>query len=128
MTQRTHLGIDAELVGTVTSLGSGTATVSLVATPSMTADDRGLVHGGFTFGLADYAAMCAVNDPNVVLGGADTRFLAPVIAGQEMVATATVTGQKGRKRTVTVAVTVEDREVMTGTFTTFVLDQHVLDG
>jgi acyl-coenzyme A thioesterase PaaI-like protein len=44
----------------------------------MAADQRGLVHGGFTFGLADYAAMVAVNDPNVVLGAAEVRFLAPV--------------------------------------------------
>ena len=30
------------------------------------------------FGAADYAAMLAVNDPNVVLGNAELRFVAPV--------------------------------------------------
>ena len=48
----------------------------------MAADGRGLVHGGFTFGLADFAAMCAVNDPNVVLGAATCKFLAPVQVGR----------------------------------------------
>ena len=128
MQQRTHLGIHAGLVGAVTSIAPGAATVSLRATAEMSADDRGLVHGGFTFGLADYAAMCAVNDPNVVLGSAETRFLAPVVQGQEMIATATVSAEKGRKRSVAVSVAVDGSEVMSGTFTCFVLDQHVLDG
>ncbi len=127
MEQRTHLGISSVLVGTVTDIGQGTATARLTATPDMSADDRGLVHGSFTFGLADYAAMCAVNDPYVVLGGANTRFLGPVSVGQTMVASATVTAHKGRKHTVQVAVQVDGKSVMSGELTCFVLDQHVLD-
>ncbi len=127
MDQRTHLGMNAELVGTVLAIGDGLATVELVGTAAMAADDRGLVHGGFTFGLADYAAMVAVNDPNVVLGGSDCRFLAPVQVGQTMLATARVEAEKGRKRTVSVSVSVGEAEVLSGTLTAFVLDQHVLD-
>ena len=127
MDQRTHLGISSALVGAATTIGEGTATAHLTATAEMGADDRGLVHGGFTFGLADYAAMCAVNDPNVVLGGAATRFLGPVRVGQTMIATATVTAAKGRKRTVEVNVQVDGKQVMTGELTCFVLDHHVLD-
>lgn len=127
MKQRTHLRIDPALVGRVTSISDGAATAELVATAPMAADDRGLVHGSFTFGLADYAAMVAVNDPTVVLGGADCRFLAPVAVGQRMVAAATVEAVKGRKRTVSVSVTVDEAEVLSGTLTCFVLDQHVLD-
>lgn len=126
MTPNTHLGIDAQLVGVPSALSPGQATVSLTTTPVMAADDRGLVHGGFVFGLADYAAMLAVNDPNVVLGAAETRFLAPVRVGEVVVATATVSGERGRKRVVEVVCAVEERQVVTGTFTTFVLDQHVL--
>ena len=59
-----------------TDLRPGYAKVTMVTTPVMSADDRGLTHGGFYFGMADYAAMLAVNDPNVVLGSADScRFL-----------------------------------------------------
>ncbi len=115
-------------MGVVERLAEGTATVGLTGQERMAADDRGLVHGGFTFGLADYAAMLAVNDPNVVLGGADCRFLAPVAVGQRMTAVAVVDEVKGRKRGVEVTVTVGDRKVFTGRFTCFVLDQHVLDG
>ncbi len=127
MEQRTHLGIDAHLVGEVLTLSEGTATVALTATAAMSADDRGLVHGGFTFGLADYAAMVAVNDPHVVLAGSSCRFLAPVRVGERMVATATLTGEAGRKRTVEVEVGVDDVTVMTGELTCFVLEHHVLD-
>lgn len=126
--QNTHLAISTELVGVVESIGEGTAIVTLEGTSDMAADDRGLVHGGFTFGLADFAAMVAVNDPNVVLGGSDCRFLAPVRVGQTMVARAQVESEKGRKRTVSVSVSVGDVEVLSGTLTAFVLDRHVLDG
>lgn len=99
----------------------------LPTTEEMGADQRGLVHGGFLFGLADYAAMLAVNDPNVVLGAADVRFKAPVRVGEEVVATANVREASGKKRTVHVTAVVDDRVVLEGTFTTFVLGQHVLD-
>ncbi|TNF25455.1 MAG: thioesterase [Deltaproteobacteria bacterium] len=125
--QRTHLAIRPELVGIVTAIGDGEATATLVATPEMAADERGLVHGGFTFGLADYAAMVAVNDPYVVLGAASCKLLAPVVVGDTMVATARVTGEKGKKRVVAVTVTVAERVVFEAELTAFALERHVLD-
>jgi len=94
----------------------------------MAADDRGLVHGGFVFGLADHAAMLAVNDPYVVLGSSEVRFVAPVRVGDEVVAHAEITETKGKKRVLAVRAIVGDREVLVGTLTAFVLEQHVLDG
>ena len=126
MEQKTHLGMNSGLVGEVLSIGDGEATVALVGASEMAADDRGLVHGGFTFGLADYAAMVAVNDPNVVLGASDCRFLAPVRVGDRMVATAKVESERGKTRVVAVSVSVGGGEVMSGTMTCFVLEKHVL--
>ncbi|MFT5684240.1 MAG: acyl-coenzyme A thioesterase PaaI-like protein [Myxococcota bacterium] len=128
MQLNTHLGINPTLCGVPEALGEGTATVTLATTEAMAADARGLVHGGFVFGLADYAAMLAVNDPNVVLGSAETRFTAPVAVGQSVTATATQTAVKGRKHTVVVVASVGEKVVFSGTFTAFVLDGHVLDG
>ena len=127
MTPNTHLAIDAALVGTPTALSEGRASVVLATTDAMAADARGLVHGGFLFGLADYAAMLAVNDPNVVLGSADTKFLAPVRVGESVRAEAQREEVKGRKHRVRVVGRVGDRAVFEGVFTTFVLDGHVLD-
>lgn len=124
----THLGLNPRLVGLLVSLDDGTATVSLKTVAEMAADDRGLVHGGFVFGAADYAAMAAVNDPNVVLGAADTRFLAPVKVGEVVELLARRAEFKGRKHVVEVTGRVAGIDVFTGIFTTFVLDRHVLEG
>lgn len=123
----THLSINPALCGEPTELEPGRAVVALVTTEAMRADAQGLVHGGFVFGLVDYAAMLAVNHPNVVLGSAEARFTAPVRVGDTVVAEAKVTSERGRKRVVETSARVGDREVFQGTLTTFVLDQHVLD-
>ncbi|HBM97497.1 TPA: thioesterase [bacterium UBP9_UBA11836] len=124
---KTHLGIDKQLCGQVVQLGEGEAVVNLTLTQNMSADVRGLVHGGFIFGLADYAAMLAVNDPNVVLGAAETRFLKPCQVGEIVEAHAKVVGEAGKKRIVEVSCKRGDVEVFKGSFTCFVLDKHVLD-
>jgi acyl-coenzyme A thioesterase PaaI-like protein len=125
---QTHHGIDRRLCGEPTAIEADRAVVALTATAEMAADDRGLVHGGFVFGAADYAAMLAVNHPNVVLGSADVRFLAPVVVGEVVVATAAVVERAGRKHRVEVSAAVGDRVVFSGVLTTFVLDAHVLEG
>lgn len=127
MERRTHDKMDPALTGTLVTLGEGAAEVELTCLPSMAADERGLVHGGFTFGLADHAAMLAVNEPTVVLGAADTRFLAPTVVGDVVRASATVTETKGKKRIVDVTCRAGDKEVFSGRFTCFVPEHHVLD-
>jgi uncharacterized protein (TIGR00369 family) len=123
---RTHPNIDPHWVGTPTSLEEGSATATLLTRPEMAADPVGLVHGGFVFGLVDYAAMLAVNDPHVVLGAANVRFTAPVRVGETVSAQARVVSSSGRKREIEVRAVVGDKEVLTGTLTAFVLDKHVL--
>jgi acyl-coenzyme A thioesterase PaaI-like protein len=72
----THEKISKRLVGRPIEVVRGThAVVELNATNEMAVDLVGLTHGGFTFGLADYAAMLAVNHPNVVLGSAQVKSL-----------------------------------------------------
>ena len=126
MQPNTHLGINSALCGELVELADGSAIVQLDTTATMSADEHGLVHGGFVFGLADYAAMLAVNDPNVVLGSADVRFLAPVRVGETVVAHAVREGASARKCTLEVTAAVADKEVFRGSFVAFVLDQHVL--
>jgi acyl-coenzyme A thioesterase PaaI-like protein len=127
MQQNTHDEIDPSLCGKVVKLEPGFAEVVLHIRHAMRADEKGLVHGGFIFGAADYAAMCAVNDPNVVLGSATSKFIAPVKVGDVVVCKATVLFEKGKKREVNVEVFVEGKRVFEGFFTAFVLERHVLD-
>ncbi|MFO7567859.1 MAG: PaaI family thioesterase [Enhygromyxa sp.] len=123
----THPSIDASLCGELVSLAPGIAEVELRTDTRMAADARGLVHGGFVFGAADYAAMLAVNDPNVVLGAASVKFTAPAQVGEAVRLRAELRGEKGRKREVEVVGQVGETRVFEGTFTCFVLDEHVLD-
>lgn len=109
-------------------LGEGTAAVALDTTARMAVDEQGLVHGGFVFGLADYAAMLAVNEPNVVLAGAESRFLKPVKRGDRAIAHARTVATEGRKHEVFVEVSVGATKVFDGKFTCFALGHHVLEG
>ena len=123
----THLGIEPRLCGTPRELREGYARVELEATAEMRADERGLVHGGFVFGLADHAAMLAVNEATVVLGSAQVRFLKPVVVGDALSAEATVVERDGRKQIVAVDVTRGGELVFRGEFVCFIPDSHVLD-
>jgi len=123
----THQKVDPDLCGVPLSVEAGTSRVELSARDVMAADTSGLVHGGFIFGLADYAAMLAVNHPNVVLGGAEVKFLKPVQSGETVIAEARVDSVKGKKHQVDVTVAREKEAVFSGRFTCFVLDKHVLE-
>jgi acyl-coenzyme A thioesterase PaaI-like protein len=122
----THLTTSKQWVGSPVELGKGKAIVELETQATMAVDEYNLVHGGFIFGLADYAAMLSINHPNVVLGGSSNRFLKPVVAGEKVVATATLTREDGKKKIVEVVVTRGDETVFTGEFTCFIPEKHVL--
>ena len=127
MQLNTHLNINISLCGKVTKLQENYAEVLLHTTQQMTTDSQGLVHGGFIFGAADYAAMSAVNDPFVVLGASSSKFLAPVKVGDTVLCKAKVVDVKGKKREVKVQAFVEKKLVFESSFTTFVLSKHVLE-
>ncbi|RLI02549.1 thioesterase [Candidatus Bathyarchaeota archaeon] len=125
---KTHHLAHQPLLGTpIEIIDEEKAVVKLVGIENMVVDDHGLVHGGFTFGLADYAAMLAVNDPNVVIVGANVSFVAPVQRGDVMIAEALVAQVRNKKRVVNVVVNVRDKTVFRGELTCFVLEKHVLD-
>lgn len=77
----THKSIDENISGNLVELGQGFSQVNLKTTEIMLAEKTGLIHGGFIFSAADYAAMLAVNHEGVVLGKAEITFIKPVILG-----------------------------------------------
>ena len=125
----THQEIDARLCGEVDldTLTEEGCRVTMTTIASMRADASGLIHGGFVFGMADYAAMVAVNHPNVVLGAAETKFLRPVKVGETLTAEAHIQERQGKKIFVAVTVARGGEEVFQGLFTCFVPPRHVLD-
>jgi len=127
MNIQTHQKINHDLCGQPLSIEDGVSRIEMLTTANMAVDRTGLVHGGFIFGLADHAAMIAVNHPNVVLGAAEARFLKPVKSGETVIAEAHVENRSGKKHVVPTTVKRDGDTVFEGTFTCFVLDRHVLD-
>jgi len=123
----THEMIDMSLSGDIDQLKRGYAKVSLSTTEVMRADDVGLVHGGFIFSAADFAAMASVNERNVVLASASCQFLAPVRVGDVVTFEAFERQKEGRKRSVYVTGSVLDIKVFEAEFKTVVTDNHVLN-
>ncbi len=124
---KTHEKIDRRISGEPVELKEGYAKVVLKTEPFMAADEKGLVHGGFLFSAADYAAMLSVNHPNVVLGSAEVKFLKPVKVGDTVEFVAEVESSEGKKILVSVAGYRDGEEVFKGQFTCFVPSRHVLD-
>jgi uncharacterized protein (TIGR00369 family) len=123
---RTHLAIDPRWSGAPVELRDGAAVVALATVPEMAADALGLVHGGFVFALADYAAMLAVNEPNVVLANAEVHFLRPVVVGERLTAEAVVEQAHGKRRRVRCTVIGSAGEVFRGDLACVVPARHVL--
>lgn len=127
MNINTHKKIDQELCGVPLEVREGFSRVELQTNGKMAADEFGLVHGGFIFGLADYAAMIAVNHPHVVLAGAEVKFLKPVKVNEAIVAEAKLIFRERKKHQVTVVVKRGEERVFEGEFTCLVLDRHVFE-
>ena len=123
---QTHERVNQELNGEVIKMEVGYVEIRLVTTSEMLADDIGLIHGGFIFSAADYAAMLAVNERNVVLVASDCQFLSPVKFHDVVDVIAKVRHKEGRKRNVHVEAFVLDIKVFEGEFKTVITEKHVL--
>jgi len=123
---QTHERINQELCGEVIKIEAGYVELRLTTIPEMLADEVGLIHGGFIFSAADYAAMLAVNERNVVLVGSECQFLSPVKLNNEVNFVARVRHKEGRKRNIHVEGHVLDIKVFEGEFKTVITERHVL--
>lgn len=123
---QTHQRINGELSGVIKKMDNGRVELELETTKDMLADDVGLIHGGFIFSAADYAAMAAVNERNVVLVASDCVFLSPVKFGDKVTVVATVRHKEGKKRNVNVEAHVHNIKVFEGVFKTVVTEKHIL--
>jgi acyl-CoA thioesterase len=81
----------------VSDVAPGRARATMLVTEAMV-NGHGICHGGYVFLLADtaFAFACNTHGPAVVAAGADVSFLAPVRAGEELVAEAAERVLRGR--------------------------------
>jgi len=126
--QKTHKKINNALCGTPIEIKKGYSKLKLKTTNEMILDDSGLIHGGFTFSLADYAAMLAVNNPNVLLTEAKVKFNKPVILGDTLIAEARIQNRNDKKSIVEVKVKKDGIVVLHGEFICYSPEEHILGG
>ncbi len=122
----THTSINTYLCGEIIKHTKGYVELLLKTENEMVVDEMGLIHGGFIFGAADFAAMAAVNEKNVVLVASECQFLSPVKLGDKVLFKARLRHQEGRKRNVHVKAFVYDIKVFEGEFMTVITERHVL--
>ena len=123
---QTHSKIYEKYCGTVEKLRDSFAEVHLDIIKTMTADKQGLIHSGFIFSGASYAAAVAVNEKYGFVIGSVVNFLAPVRDDDTVIFKAHARQNIGRKRVVDVIGRVGDIKVFIGEFTVIVMDKHIL--
>ena len=122
----THKKINQTLCGKLIEQDKGYAKVKFEATEDMVVDEQGLIHGGFTFGAADFCAMATVNHPNVVLVSSKSKFLAPVQVKDIVIFESEMIFDDDKKQEIIVTGKINDIKVYEGIFGTVVLKKHVL--
>ena len=123
----THLKFNPKY-GRLIEITDKGAKVILETTNDMAVDEEGLIHGGFTFGAADFCAMASVNEPYVVLVKAtDCEFMAPVKIGDIVEFQGEILMKEKRKVEVKVTGTLKDIKIFEGIFSCVVLDMHVFE-
>jgi acyl-CoA thioesterase len=93
----------------VRDVAPGVATATMLVTDTMV-NGHGICHGGYVFLLADtaFAFACNTRGAAVVAAGADVTFLAPVHAGDQLVAEGVERVVRGRSGLYDVTVRVGD--------------------
>jgi len=123
---KTHIKIKSTLVGNLVELSKNSSKVVLQTTTEMSVDEFGLIHSGFLFGSAEYAAVAAVNEPNVVVIGCRSKFFAPAKVGDLINFEAKGRFEDARKREIKVLGTINEIKVFEGLFQAVILEQHIL--
>lgn len=123
---KTHLKIKSILVGNLVAMSKNTSKVVLQTTHDMSVDEFGLIHSGFLFGSAEYAAVAAVNEPNVVVIGCRSKFFAPAKVGDLITFEAKGRFEDARKREIKVIGMINEIKVFEGLFQAVLLERHIL--
>lgn len=123
---KTHLKIKSVLIGNLTELKKNSAKVVLQTTNEMSVDELGLIHSGFLFGSAEYAAVAAVNEANVVIIGCRSKFFAPAKVGDLVTFEAKGRFEDARKREIKVIGMINEIKVFEGIFQAVILERHIL--
>lgn len=117
--------LKSELVGSILKMTYEEVITKFVPTKQMISDESNLIHSGFIFNAANYAAMCLVNQPHAITIGAEVEFLAPVEFEQEMMFLATIKQSNAKKFEISVKGTLLDIKIFEAVFHIAVFDKQL---
>ena len=135
MDEQEHLPIDNDTLaictklhacGEILTLTRGAANVRFVPEESMVMDEEAhnsLIHAGYIFNAASYAAMAAINKRHSVMIAADVKFLSPIELGHEVIFKAVATQMDTKKCEVKVEGFLLDIKIFDSLFHIAVLDK-----
>lgn len=114
-----------DLCGSIIKMSEEEVLVKFTPSEQMIGDQNNLIHSGFIFNAANYAAMCLVNQAHSLTIGAEVQFLAPIELEQEMLFLATIKYTNDRKYKVLVKGTLLDIKIFEGVFHISVFDKEL---
>lgn len=117
--------LKSEICGNIIKMTPDDVITRFIPTKQMISDESNLIHSGFIFNAANYAAMCLVNQPNAITIGAEVEFLAPVEFEQEMVFLATIKQSNAKKFEILVKGTLLDIKIFEAIFHIAVFDKQL---
>ncbi len=123
---KTHKKVRSTLSGNIIHMEKGHAKTTLQTTKEMSVDDLGLIHSGFIFGAAEYAAVVSINEENLVIIGAKSKFLAPAKNGDLIEFEAIAKFEDARKREIKVTGSINEIKIFDGIFQAIILEKHIL--
>lgn len=118
------LDINSKLSGEVIGFKKNVANVRFTTTEDMVIDSK-LIHSGFIFSAASYAAIVALNKKNSLVIGADIKFLAPVELGHELIFKASAIQDDVKKCEIKVEGFLLDIKIFHGMFYIAVFDKKL---
>ncbi|MGH1601023.1 PaaI family thioesterase [Campylobacter majalis] len=122
---KTSTAIKLNFSGVVTELKKSHAKTKLFTIEDMVCDDDGLIHSGFVFSAANYAALASINEQYCVTINARINFLGAIRLGDVVEFEAQAYFDDSRKRDARVIGKVRDIKVFEGTFSLVVLEEHI---
>lgn len=117
--------LKSEFIGSIVKMTYEEVITKFAPTKQMISDESNLIHSGFIFNAANYAAMCLVNQPHAITIGAEVEFLAPVEFEQEMMFLATVKQSNAKKFEISVKGTLLDIKIFEAIFHIAVFDKQL---
>lgn len=117
--------LKSEMCGSIIKMTYEEVITKFVPTKQMISDESNLIHSGFIFNAANYAAMCLVNQPHAITIGAEVEFLAPVEFEQEMMFLATIKQSNAKKFEINVKGTLLDIKIFEAIFHIAVFDKQL---